>query len=63
MPSRPNSTHQARVIDDPDNPGELLLDLGIELCTKMGWEPGDKLEWIDNKDGTFSLKKVERKPL
>lgn len=47
------------IIEDPDNPGELLLDLGNDLCTELGWEVGDTLEWIDNKDGTWSIKKKD----
>lgn len=45
------------VIADPDNPGELLLDLGTEVCAQMGWAVGDTLQWIDNKDGSWTLKK------
>jgi len=47
----------ATVVEDPDNPGELLLDLGTELCAELGWQVGDTLEWIDNKDGTWLLQK------
>ena len=63
MPSRPNSTYTARVIADPDIPGELLLELPDQLCLEVNWRIGDTLEWIDNKDGTFSLKKLEPKIL
>ena len=63
MPSQPNSTHTARVIDDPDIPGGLLLELPDQLCLEVDWRIRDTLEWIDNKDGTFSLKKLERKSL
>jgi len=45
------------VVEDPDNPGELFLDLGTELCAELGWQVGDTLEWIDNKDGTWLLQK------
>ena len=45
------------VIEDPDNPEELVLDLGLELCEKMGWQPGDTINWVDNKDGTWTLTK------
>jgi len=45
------------VIQDPDNPEDLLLDLGTELCELAGWKPGDVIEWIDNKDGTWTLRK------
>ena len=43
------------VVEDPDHPGELLLDLGTELCAELGWQVGDTLEWIDNKDGSWLL--------
>lgn len=46
------------VIANPDNPEELLLDLGHEVCDKLGWAVGDTLEWIDNKDGSWTLKKI-----
>jgi hypothetical protein len=51
------TTWSAEVIEDPDNPGEFLLDLGLELCSAMGWQVGDELEWSDNKDGTWMIKK------
>jgi len=43
------------VIEDPENPGQLLLDLGHEICNQLGWKAGDELSWIDNKDGTWTL--------
>jgi hypothetical protein len=46
-----------QVVEDPNNPGELLLDLGLELCAKIGWKVGDTVEWIDNKDGSWLLQK------
>ena len=45
------------IVEDPDHPGEMLLDLGDEMGEHLGWKPGDELEWIDNKDGTFTLRK------
>jgi hypothetical protein len=44
-----------QVVEDPDNPGELLLDLGTEVCAQLGWQVGDTIEWIDNKDGTWLM--------
>ena len=46
-----------QVVEDPDNPGELLLDLGTEVCAQLGWQVGDTIEWIDNKDGTWLMTK------
>ena len=48
------------LVEDPENPGELLLELGDELCELVGWKPGDDLEFIDNKDGTWTLKKINK---
>ena len=50
-----------RVIEDPDYPGELFLDLGHELCESLGWSTGDTIEWIDNKDGSWTLQKKDSK--
>lgn len=47
----------AQVVEDLDHPGELLLDLGLELCDQLGWQVGDTIEWIDNKDGTWLMTK------
>jgi hypothetical protein len=46
-----------QVIEDPDHPGELLLDLGTELCAQLGWQVGDTIEWTDQKDGTWLMTK------
>ena len=48
------------VVEDPDNPGALLLDLGTELCAELGWQVGDILEWTENKDGTWLLSKPRK---
>ena len=48
-----------KVIKDPEHPGELLLDLGEQLCAELGWQVGDTIEWIDNKDGTWTIQKLE----
>ena len=52
------TTRTVQVIEDPDNPEALLLDLGTELCTELGWAVGDTVQWIDNKDGTWQLIKT-----
>ena len=36
-----------------------ILTFPDELMDKLGWKAGDELEWIDNNDGTFTLKKLE----
>ena len=52
------TTKIVQVIEDPNNPEELLLDLGTELCEELGWAVGDTVQWIDNKDGTWQLIKT-----
>lgn len=42
---------------DPEDPEQLLLDLGTELCEQLGWQPGDQIEWTDNQDGSWTLTK------
>jgi bifunctional DNA-binding transcriptional regulator/antitoxin component of YhaV-PrlF toxin-antitoxin module len=35
-----------------------VLTFPDELMDALAWEAGDTLEWIDNKDGSFTLKKI-----
>ena len=35
-----------------------VLKLPDELIEELGWKLGDTLEWIDNKDGSLSLIKI-----
>ena len=51
------TTKTLNVVEDPDRPGELLLDLGAELCTELDWQEGDTLEWI-NEDGSWLIRKI-----
>lgn len=37
--------------------GEIYLPLPIELITQLEWNEGTEVEWIDNKNGTWTLKK------
>ena len=52
------TTKIVQVIEDPNNPEELLLDLGTELCEELGWKVGDTVQWIDNKDVTWQIIKT-----
>ena len=36
-----------------------ILTFPDELIEKLGWKEGDVLQWIDNKDGSFSLVKPD----
>lgn len=56
-PDAPMLRFQAVCLQDPDDPESLVIDLGQEVCDHMGWHVGDTLEWIDNKDGSWTLTK------
>jgi bifunctional DNA-binding transcriptional regulator/antitoxin component of YhaV-PrlF toxin-antitoxin module len=40
-----------------DNDG--ILTFPDELIKEIGWKEGDVLLWIDNQDGSWSLKKSD----
>jgi hypothetical protein len=40
---------------DPET-GELILPIPAELLSQMGWIEGTELFWVDNENGTYSLK-------
>jgi len=39
---------------------DLILPIPDELMEEMGLEIGDTLEFIDNKDGTVTIRKKEQ---
>jgi hypothetical protein len=48
------------IIEEDPLTGELILPLPSDLLTLQGWCEGDTLNWIDNKDGTWIIQKVEK---
>lgn len=44
--------------EDPET-GDLILPFTDEILESAGWKEGDTLEWIDNQNGSWTLKKVE----
>jgi bifunctional DNA-binding transcriptional regulator/antitoxin component of YhaV-PrlF toxin-antitoxin module len=36
-----------------------VLTFPDEFIQQLGWKEGDMLQWIDNKDGSFSLVKSD----
>lgn len=45
------------VEEDPQT-GEAILQLPPDMLANVGWKEGDTLEWIDNGDDSWILKKV-----
>ena len=46
-----------KIIADPEDPEQLLLDLGEDVCGQLGWAEGDQIEWTDLGDGVWQLHK------
>jgi hypothetical protein len=42
---------------EKDENGDLILPLSDELCAEAGWSIGDTIEWIDNANGSWTLRK------
>jgi hypothetical protein len=46
------------LVTDPET-GDLILPLNDEIFSETGWEIGDTLEWVDQKDGSWLLRKKD----
>ena len=44
---------------EEDENGEAILTFPPELIEQMGWVEGTTLSWIDNNDGSWTLRKKE----
>ena len=53
-----NKSWTLEVKEDPEN-GDAILEFPDDLMQEAGWKEGDTLEWIDNKDGSWTMKKKE----
>lgn len=51
-------TWTLEVKEDPEN-GDCILEFPDDLMEEAGWKEGDELDWIDNKNGSYTLKKKE----
>lgn len=50
-------TYEVITQEDPDT-GDLILPIPQELLDKLGWKPGDNLEWVQDDKERWILKKV-----
>jgi bifunctional DNA-binding transcriptional regulator/antitoxin component of YhaV-PrlF toxin-antitoxin module len=48
------------VEQDPET-GDLVLPFTQEILDELKWKEGDVLDWVDNKDGSWSLVKKKQK--
>ncbi|AOV60332.1 hypothetical protein S820908_185 [Synechococcus phage S-CAM9] len=42
---------------EEDN-GDLIFPFPDEILDELGWKEGDVIEWIDNEDGSLSVRKL-----
>jgi bifunctional DNA-binding transcriptional regulator/antitoxin component of YhaV-PrlF toxin-antitoxin module len=47
------------VEEDPDT-GDAILTFPPELLEQAEWKEGDTIKWIDQKDGSWRLVKVDK---
>lgn len=52
-----DDTYTVQIEMDPDTL-DLIMPIPEEVLQKMGWGLNDVLEWIDNMDGSWTLRKV-----
>jgi len=45
------------VLEEDPETGDLILPLNDEILKECNLKEGDDVEWIDNKDGTWTMKK------
>ena len=48
-------------LEEDSETGDLVLPFTEEILKELGWREGDVLEWVDNKDGSWSLVKKKSK--
>lgn len=46
-------------IQEDKETGDLILPLSDLLIEQLDWVEGDTLEWIDNNDGSFTIRKYD----
>lgn len=49
----------ATIEENPENSEELMIQFNEDLCKRLGWEEGTKLNW-EIKDDKVYITKVEK---
>jgi hypothetical protein len=47
-----------KIEEDPET-GELILPFTDEMLESVGWKEGDVIQWIDNKNGSWTMRKKD----
>ena len=40
--------------------GDYFIEFPEDALSDVGWKEGDVIDWIDNKDGSWTLKKLDK---
>lgn len=54
-----NEKRWTLIIEEDSETGDGILTFPPDLLEAAGWREGDRIRWIDNQDGSWSLEKVE----
>ena len=46
------------VIKENEN-GEPYIEFPTDIIDRLGWQDGDNVEFIDNKNGSITVRKIE----
>lgn len=49
-------TFACEVLEGVD--GELYIQLPEELLEQLGWDADDSIQWLENQDKSFTLRKI-----
>jgi hypothetical protein len=47
----------AEILTDDD--GEVFIEFSEEFLREVDWKEGDTIKWIDNHDGSWTIKKKD----
>lgn len=48
-------------LEEDKSTGDLMLPFPADLLSQMGWSEGTELWWVDNEDGTYSIREKKEK--
>ena len=54
----PKTSWTVTIEEADDGSGDLVMPLPQDFLDQQGWHEGDTLDWKDNKDGSWTLSKV-----
>ena len=54
----PKTSWTVTLEEADDGSGDLVMPLPQDFLDQQGWKEGDTLDWQDNKDGSWTLSKV-----